>query len=511
MMPYNNFPFQYLIGKNSFGLTSFAGLPLYMELAAASGIWSKIKQELESKTRGWSDLQILMSLILLNIAGGDCVDDIERLEADEGLSMLLLKIETYGMSRKERRAYERRWRKTKERSFPSTSAIHRYLEQFHNKGAEELREKGKAFIPAHNGLLQALLKVNSALINYVQQQNPCTVATLDQDATLTSSHKKTALYCYEKYKAYQPFNTYWAEQDLLVHSEFRDGNVNAGFEQLRLLKESLDLLPTEVEKVFLRSDSAGYQEELLDYCAEGKDDRFGVIEFAIATRVTPAFKEAVAQVEASAWQPIYKEEAGLRIKTEQEWAEVCFVPAWIGYSKKSADYRYIAIRERMSMQLELEGIKPIQLELPFQTIQLNQAQYKLFGIVTNRTIPGNELINWHRKRCGYSEKVHSIEKGDLAGGQFPSNKFGANAAWWQIMILAYNLNCLMKKLVLPEQMKPKRLKALRFHIIGVAGQVIQHARGLFIKLSGGKNVFNLFQQIRQNIYNLANAPPILIT
>jgi len=163
------------------------------------------------------------------------------------------------------------------------------------------------------------------------------------------------------------------------------------------------------------------------------------------------------------------------------------------------------------MQLELEGIEPIQLELPFQTIQLNQAQYKLFGIVTNRTIPGNELINWHRKRCGYSEKVHSIEKGDLAGGQFPSNKFGANAAWWQIMILAYNLNCLMKKLVLPEQMKPKRLKALRFHIIGVAGRVIQHARGLFIKLSGGKNVFNLFQQIRQNIYNLANAPPILIT
>jgi hypothetical protein len=37
-----------------------------------------------------------------------------------------------------------------------------------------------------------------------------------------------------------------------------------------------------VDKVFLRSDSTGYQEDLLAYCAEGKHERFGVIEFAIA-------------------------------------------------------------------------------------------------------------------------------------------------------------------------------------------------------------------------------------
>jgi hypothetical protein len=29
-----------------------------------------------------------------------------------------------------------------------------------------------------------------------------------------------------------------------------------------------------------------------------------------------------------------------------------------------------------------------------------------------------------------------IEKSELAGGHFPSQKFGANAAWWQIMVLA---------------------------------------------------------------------------
>lgn len=503
-MTHRTLPFQYLSEKNSSSLTSFAGLPLYMELAATSGLWSKVEQELQTKTRGWTDLQILMSLILLNIAGGDCIDDIERFETDGGLSSLLLKIETHGMKRKEHRAYENRWRKEKARAFPSTAVIHRYLEQFHNADAEKQREEGKAFISPHNKLLQELLTINSALVHYAQQNNQQEEATLDQDATLVTTHKKTALYCYKKYKAYQPFNTNWAEQGLLVHSEFRDGNVPAGFEQCRILKESLQQLPEGVKKVFLRSDSAGYQKDLLRYCAEGKDKRFGIIKFAVAAKVSSGFKQAVSQVDSAAWQPLYKED----VKTEQEWAEVCFVPDWAGYSKNTPYYRYIAIRERMKTQPDLEGVEQIQLELPFQTIELNQAQYKLFGIVTNRDLPGNKLINWHRKRCGDSEKVHSEEKGDLAGGQFPSNKFGANAAWWQIMVLAFNLNGLMKMLVLPEQLKTKRLKALRFHIIGVAGRVIQHARGLFVKLSGGEKGADLFRLIRQNICNLATAPPL---
>ena len=70
------------------------------------------------------------------------------------------------------------------------------------------------------------------------------------------------------------------------------------------------------------------------------------------------------------------------------------------------------------------------------------------GIVTNREIPGDELISWYRERCGKSEEAHSIIKEDLAGGKFPSGLFGANAAWWQIMILAHNLNVAMKRLVL---------------------------------------------------------------
>ena len=58
------------------------------------------------------------------------------------------------------------------------------------------------------------------------------------DACLVESHKKEALYSQEV-QGVQPLTTYWAEADLVVHSEFRDGNVPAGHQQLRVLKEAL--------------------------------------------------------------------------------------------------------------------------------------------------------------------------------------------------------------------------------------------------------------------------------
>ena len=60
-------------------------------------------------------------------------------------------------------------------------------------------------------------------------------------------------------------------------------------------------------------------------------------------------------------------------------------------------------------------------------------------MVTNRTLAGYELIWWSRQRCGKGEEVHSVLKSDLAGGRLPSGLFGANAAWWAISVLAFNL------------------------------------------------------------------------
>lgn len=246
---------------------------------------------------------------------------------------------------------------------PLPSAVFRYLAAFHDQQQQLQRPAGKSFIPVANAPLQGLEKVNQDLVGWVQSQSPEQIATLDMDATLVETQKAEALYCYQHYKAYQPLSTYWAEQGVVIHSEFRDGNVPAGYEQLRVLKRALSLLPEGVERVRLRSDTAAYQQELLRYCARGDNPHFGRIEFAVSCDVTPEFKKAVAEVEESEWKPLGREQNGERVKTGQEWAEVCFVPNWVGHSKAGPEYRYLAIREPLR-QLELPGMER-QRELPF--------------------------------------------------------------------------------------------------------------------------------------------------
>ena len=206
----------------------------------------------------------------------------------------------------------------------------------------------------------------------------------------------------------------------------------------------------------LRSDTAAYQQELLNYFAKGQNERFGVIEFAIGVDVTAEFRKAVSEVEEEDWQTLKREIDGRQLETGQEWAEICFVPAWTAKSKNGPTYRFIAIRELLQQQ-ELPGM---EVQLPFPTYHQGEKKYKVQGIVTNRDLAGDKLIEWSRERCGKGEAMHSIMKSDLAGGQFPSAQFGANAAWWQIMILAFNLNSLMKSLALPEAGVPNGLRRL---------------------------------------------------
>lgn len=502
-------PFQYQDQKHVTGLTAFAGLPAYLDLVQASGlrdsIWRHLTIRSDSK-QGWNDHQIVMALILLNLAGGDCVADLEKLEADEGLCQIMRKVEHYGLPRKERRILDRRWRKKRSRTFVSPSPVFRYLAAFHDQEQESKRLPHHAFIPEANEHLKALGKVNRDFVAFVQSRSPQSQATLDMDATLVGSQKDQTLWCYQHYKAYQPFNVYWFEQDQIVLSEFRDGNVPAGYQQLRLLQESLDQLPEGIDTVCVRSDTAGYQHELLRYCAEGINQRFGIIEFAIGANVTASFRQAVRDVAEDQWLPVLRTDSdGRQYETGQQWSEVCYVPTWAGMSKNGPDYRFVATRELLHQQLELPGCETTEESNHVQTS--GGERYKVRGIVTNRKVDGNELIRWYRERCGKSEEVHAVMKDDLAGGKLPSGEFGENAAWWGIMILTLNLNAAMKRLVLPQNWRRKRLKAVRFGLINLAGQVRTRSRQLQLLLSPKQPAYALLLQIRERIAQLARGKP----
>lgn len=504
-------PYQLEVETQKVSLTGLAGLPIYLDLAHVAGLRDAIAEHVRVRrgSQGWTDAQMLTTLILLNLAGGQCVEDLEKLETDRGFAQILHRVETFGMPRRERRRLERRWRKSTERTVPSVSAMRRYLAAFHDAAQESLREEGHAFIPSPGEALSGLSKVNEVFLAFLQRQRGAATATLDMDATLIETQKHEAFFCYKKFRAFQPLNVWWAEQQVVVHSEFRDGNVPAGFEQLRVLKQSLDSVPEGVEKVLMRSDSAGYQWDLLRYCAEGRSERFGVIEFAVSADVTPAFRQAVYEVAEEDWKPLPRLVQGRLVDSDQQWAEVCFVPQGAGYKKTGPTYRFLAIREPLR-QLELDGMENDQAELPFPTISYSESgsarRYRLFGVVTNRDLPGDELIRWHRERCGKSEEVHAVMKDDLAGGRLPSKLFGANAAWWGAMILALNLNTLMKRLVLGKGWVTKRMKAIRYWVINLPGRLVHHARQLTLRLSAGHPSAQFLIEARRTLAAMAGGP-----
>ena len=203
-------PFKYEVEQKTTGMTALAGLPVYLDLAQAMGLSKSIQKHLKIRQggQGWTDSQIVIALLLLNLAGGDCVDDIQILEGDHGFCEILRKSEMHGLRRKVRRALERRWRKEKKRTVPSPSVLFRYLAAFHDKQQGKLRRAGKAFIPSPNTNLRGLVKVNKDILGFAQSQDLQNTATLDMDATLVETNKSDALYCYQGFKSYQPLNTW---------------------------------------------------------------------------------------------------------------------------------------------------------------------------------------------------------------------------------------------------------------------------------------------------------------
>ena len=133
------------------------------------------------------------------------------------------------------------------------------------------------------------------------------------------------------------------------------------------------------------------------------------------------------------------------------------------------------------MEEENEKLKKLHL------MELKDGVYKVFGMVTNMfDRDGGELVVWHHERCGKSEEVHRILKNEMAGGHVASRKFGANAAWWNIAVMALSLHNLFKHYFLPSECGNKRPKTLRFHFFVTLGRIVNHARKKILRIHAGK-------------------------
>ena len=110
------------------------------------------------------------------------------------------------------------------------------------------------------------------------------------------------------------------------------------------------------------------------------------------------------------------------------------------------------------------------------------------------------------ERCGKSEEAHSVMKEDFAGGQLPSGDFGENAAWRWVMILAMNLNTIMKRVVLGGSWASRRMKAIRFSFITIPGRIVERSREMIIRLVKGHPAFDLYLEARRRILGMIPVP-----
>jgi hypothetical protein len=156
----------------------------------------------KQRQRGYDNATFVESFVILNAAGGKCVEDFERLRQDPGLAEMI----GHGL--------------------PSPRAALEFLQAFHQEEKIEEAQQRRlpeqiAYIPEETSALEGLGRVNRDLVRRFGERVPDQrIATVDQDATIIESHKQQALCTYEGVRGYQPMLAAWAETGLVLAINF---------------------------------------------------------------------------------------------------------------------------------------------------------------------------------------------------------------------------------------------------------------------------------------------------
>jgi hypothetical protein len=416
---------------------------------------------LKLRNRGFSEAQFIESLILLQTVGGDCPEDVRILHSDSCLERGL------GFA------------------LPKVSAIRSFLDRFHDEEVAALRparEEQKSFILPSTNAIRALQEVQAGLVSrvaklYEQQQSHLRIATVDQDATIIESHKRAALPHYEGGRGYQPMVAVWAEADLVLADEFRDGNVPARQEPLTCARLAFNALPSSVRERYFRGDSACHENELIGWLRheDREKEPGGRIGFAISAVMSPKLLESTRAVKESDWKTYATEADG----TLRQWADLDYVPTEATEKKDIRPLRYVGLR-----LLKAQG-----------SLFADGSDRHHYAVVTNLTWAGDRLLKWHREKAGTVEHVHDEVKNALAGGHMPSQHFAANAAWFKLALMAYNLASAIRGLCFPAEERTMRFKRYRLTVVHVAGRMSRFANTLRLRLCAGVKVIAQIQRI----------------
>ena len=115
-----------------------------------------------------------------------------------------------------------------------------------------------------------------------------------------------------------------------------------------------------------------------------------------------------------------------------------------------------------------------------------------------------EVVAWHNQR-GQAENFHKELKRGFGLERMPCGEAYANAVFFRIGVLAYNLFIGFKRLACPAAWTSHTIAMVRWKLIQVAGRLVRHAGQVLLRLVVDAGTLALFQQIRHQGVALAGA------
>lgn len=406
-------------------LTANAGLVLFGEFIQGLGVNRWLQQEMPKpgSGHGYEATAYVTPLVLILNGGGRSLEDMRTLKSDSALSTLL-----------------------KLGTLPSTDAV-----------GDWLRRTG-----AGEGLA-GLSRLNQRIVATQIRRSGITAHTLDGDASQIIAEKKAAHFTYKGEQGYMPMIGHLAEAGVVIHDEFREGNIAPASRNLEFIKDCETHLPKGHRIAHVRLDSAGYQANIFNYCEEtGKT-------FAIGGRLDEPTLKAIEAIPESDWK---------------HYADCAIAETTHSMNDTHKAFRLIVVKYKR--QAELFDDKP-----------------KCHVVASNRVESAETTLVWYRQRGEVSENGIKELKIGFGMERMPCGQFEANAAFFRIGVIAHNLFVLFKHSALGGNWQHHRVATVRWRLFHLPGKLVRHARTLTLKIA--TEFVELFGDIRSKSYQLAQS------
>jgi hypothetical protein len=306
--------------------------------------------------------------------------------------------------------------------------------------------------------LAGLQRVNCCVFRRLLRNDERPGYTLDIDATQIVAEKREAHITYKGEKGYMPMVGHIAETGLVIGHEFREGNAAPAAGNLEFLQACECNMPKGKKITAVRADSAAYQAAIFNYCEEtGK-------VFAIGADRDAAVKTAIAALPEGEWKTF----------RDGEIAETVHC-----MNKTNKAFRLIVMRRPREQDL-FEDHTP----------------YRYHAIASNRVDEdAAATMEWYSKRGDASENRIKDLKIGFGMEYMPCGSFQANAVFFAIGALTYNLYLGFRSHALGNGWERSQVQTVRWRLFQTAGKIVRHGRQMLLKISAA--MLDMFATIRE--------------